>query len=145
MTKHLKPVFWKNSYLRKWLNHDFMDSAFTDDEKMLIPTVTVASHEYYPYNSTQDQVFLLSVTEAERHFSSDDARRYPFTDYVVANAGGDVKYCHSWLRAPGRDWRGDYIYTEAAVLTTNGNIYDSYYNVDREEAVRPAMWIDLNN
>lgn len=138
-------VTWATCTLRAWLNHDFMDSAFTDDEKMLIPTVTVASHEYYPYNSTQDQVFLLSVTEAERYFSSDDARRYPFTDYVVANAGGDVKYCHSWLRAPGRDWRGDYIYTEAAVLTTNGDIYDSYYNVDREEAIRPVMWIDLNN
>ena len=143
-------VTWATCTLRAWLNHDFMDSAFTDDEKMLIPTVTVAPHENSRWfgfsdhetkagNATQDQVFLLSVTEAERYFSSDDARRYPFTPYVVSAKGGDIKYIASWLRTPGAGQ--DHV----SLLDPDGSVDDYGQYVDREEAVRPAMWIDLDN
>ena len=78
-------ITWETCTLRKWLNTDFINSAFSSDEKTKIPTVTVSAdkkhgHSANPGNATQDQVFLLSITEANKYFNSTGARQCEPTD-----------------------------------------------------------------
>ena len=61
-------VTWETCSLRKWLNNDFMNIAFTLEEQSRIPTVIV-ENEDNPLsksrggNSTQDKLFCLSLNE----------------------------------------------------------------------------------
>ena len=140
-------VTWETCTLRKWLNNDFINAAFSADERTMIPTVTVSADKnpHYctnPGNATQDQVFLLSITEVNKYFSSDSARLCKPTDYAVANGAweNDSGNCWWWLRSPGYDQDG------AADVRAHGDVGEYGYYVDRvNTAVRPALWIDLNS
>lgn len=141
-------VTWETCTLRKWLNKEFINAAFSADEKAMIPTVTVPAdknpdYSTNPGNATQDQVFLLSIAEANKYCSSDSARRCEPTDYAVANGAweSDSGNCWWWLRSPG------YVQNFAAIVYDCGdvNFYDYYYDSINDIAVRPALWIDLNS
>ena len=138
-------VTWETCFLRKWMNNDFINAAFSDDEKAMIPTVTVSDDNNPTYNSnpgkeTQDQVFLLSVVEVKHYLRSDSERKCRTTDYTVVNGAwkSDSGNCRWWLRSPG--YEQDY----AADVADNGYVNDYGYAVDENKAVRPALWIDLN-
>lgn len=140
-------VTWETCTLRKWLNNDFLGSAFSANEKAMIPTVTISADKNPDYNTNpgnamQDQVFLLSITEANKYFSSDSARQCKPTDYAVANGAweSDSGNCWWWLRSPG------YYQNYAAFVYDVGDVneYGSFVNID-DDAVRPALWIDLNS
>ena len=65
-----KVITWENCSLRKWLNSEFIDEAFSDEErsKILDTKVTADRDTFYsgdPGNDTIDKVFLLSVKEAK--------------------------------------------------------------------------------
>jgi len=140
-------VTWETCTLRKWLNSDFVGSAFSADEKSMISTVTVSADKNpiyitNPGNATQDQVFVLSITEANNYFSTDSERKCKPTDYAVAGGADADIYtgcCDWWLRTPG------YRQTGAAAVSYSGGV-SSYGNGICQEyiAVRPAMWIDLS-
>jgi len=140
-------VTWETCTLRKWLNNDFINAAFSAEEKAIIPTVTVSSDknpEYStnPGNATQDQVFLLSITEANKYFSSDSARQCEPTDFAVANGAweNDSGNCFWWLRSPG------YTQDNAAYVFPDADVYEvGLYVYHAHNAVRPALWIDLNS
>ena len=140
-------VTWEACTLRRWLNNDFINAAFSADERTMIPTVTVSAdknpdYSTNPGNATQDQVFLLSITEANKYFSSDSARQCEPTDFAVANGAweSDSGNCWLWLRSPG------YGQARAARVGNDGAVYESGDNVDDvNNAVRPALWIDLNS
>lgn len=137
-------VTWETCTLRKWLNNDFINAAFSADEKAMIPTVTVSAdknpnYSTNPGNATQDQVFLLSITEANKYFSSDSTRRCKPTDYAVANGAYLNSTCGWWLRSPGDDQR------DAALVYNFGGVSEHGSRVDNDDtAVRPALWIDLS-
>ena len=139
-------VTWETCTLRKWLNTDFINSAFSSDEKAKIPTVTVSAdkkhgHSANPGNATQDQVFLLSITEANKYFNSTGARQCEPTDYAVANGAWESVdgNCGWWLRSPGVT---QYSAHSAAYVHNSGGVYESGSDVDiGTSAVRPAMWI----
>ena len=140
-------VTWETSTLRKWLNNDFLNSAFSANEKAMIPTVTVSAdnnpdYSTIPGNATQDQVFLLSITEANKYFSSDNARQCKPTDYAVANGAWESTSgnCGWWLRSPGGSQHG------AAGVYYDGDVYETGgFVLEDDRAVRPALWIDLNS
>ena len=141
-------VTWEICTLRKWLNNDFLGSAFSAEEKAMIPTVTVSAdknpdYSTNPGNATRDQVFLLSITEANKYFSSDSARQCKPTKYAVANGAyvnSDNSNCFWWLRSPGG------IQCIAAGVGNDGDVYESGNYVNYANyAVRPALWIDLSN
>lgn len=140
-------VTWETCTLRKWLNNDFMNAAFSDDERAMIPTVTVSAdknprYNTKPGNATQDQVFLLSITEANKYFSSDSARQCNPTEYAVAGGAyvnSSNGNCWWWLRSPGN------IPTRAARVYDAGDVNEYGLVVGSgSSAVRPALWIDLN-
>ena len=144
-------VTWETCSLRKWLNHEFLNAAFTAEEQKRIPTVTVSadknpSYNTSPGNATQDKVFLLSISEVNKYFKSDEARKCAPTDYEIAQRAytsssyysGGKATCWWWLRSPG----GDSNY--AAYVFLGGSVHSIGSNVDYDSvAVRPALWIDL--
>ena len=150
-------VTWETCTLRKWLNNNFINAAFSADEKAMIPTVTVTAeknpkHRTEPGNATQDQVFLLSIAEVNKYLSSVDTRQCKPTDYAVRGET-DVKRsngnCWWWLRSPG------ILQNNAAYVSNVGAVQESGHYVgtimesgsrygNNDTAVRPAMWIDLN-
>lgn len=140
-------VTWETCTLRKWLNNDFINAAFSSYEKAMIPTVTVSAdknpdYSTNPGNATQDQVFLLSITEANKYFNSNGARQCVPTDYAVANGiwESDSGNCWWWLRSPGCSLDNAVVVVGDGVVSEHG----IYVNFDYA-VVRPALWIDLNS
>ena len=136
---------WESSFLREWLNGFFMSAAFSAEEQAMIPTVTVSADENPTYstepgNSTKDQVFLLSITEAKHYFGSNSARQCEGTAYCYAHGAfrASAGFCWWWLRSPG--WNSGlaaYVFSDGSVLSAGH--YVDYYS----GAVRPALWIKL--
>ena len=44
-------VTWETCTFRKWLNNDFINAAFSDDENAMIPTVTVSADKNPEYDT----------------------------------------------------------------------------------------------
>ena len=142
---------WESCSLRKWMNGTFLNNAFITVEQTTIQESSVPADKNPVYstnsgNVTEDKVFLLSISEAEEYFTSDEARKCVPTDYAIAlNAYTSDSYtslgkaaCRWWLRSPGLNM--DY----AAVVGSDGSVESSGKNVSSElVCVRPALWITL--
>lgn len=144
---------WEKRTLRTWLNDDFYKAAFSTDEQKQIITSNVSADKNPKYSTdpgkaTQDKVFLLSITEAEKYFSTDEARKCAPTAYAEANgawtsssnktADGAASCCWWWLRSPG------YNQITAALVYDDGSV--DYFGVsvlNGPRCVRPALWINL--
>ena len=116
-------------------------------------TVTAEKNSLYdtdPGNDTTDKVFLLSITEVKKYFSSNKARKCAPTDYAIAQ-GADTNtsngLCCWWLRSPGitshyaahvgSDGSVSYFGDDVNSIFGYGN-YGNYGNY-----VRTALWINL--
>lgn len=136
-----KSVTWDTCTLRNWLNSDFINAAFSDTEKLIIPTVTVDSDDHG--QATQDKVFLLSETEAMNYFTSDSERQCEATNYAVAKGVyvSDDYYnkCNWTLRTMSAFGKYSYVFSQGNIAT-----YTLCNPVYYEGGIRPAMWIDLN-
>ena len=146
-------VTWEKCSLRTWLNKTFLNAAFTSDEAAMITTTTVTADKNPKYstsagNNTQDQVFLLSITEVEKYFSSDNDRMCVPTAYAIAQGAytsssysvGGAATCWWWLRSPGDDRNSAAGVGNGGSVSCLGNyvIYDYV-------CVRPALWINLGS
>lgn len=138
-------VTWASCSLRTWLNDDFINAAFSEEEKAAISTVTVSADKNLEYstepgNKTKDKVFLLGNGDAYIILFGSEVQCKP-TDYAVANGArvDDNGNCWWWLRSPGINQ------IFAACVNSDGGVYElgSLVN-DDDLAVRPALWIDLN-
>ena len=150
--KEFTSVTWETCPLRKWLNETFFKSAFSAEEQKMIPETKVTadanpSFVTDPGNDTTDKVFLLSVTEAEKYFSSDEGRKCVPTAYAIEQGAytsssytkGGKAACRWWLRSPGT-------YSPyAALVYYDGGDFD--YRGDcvniSHACVRPALWIEI--
>ena len=105
---------WEQCTLRGWLNNAFYNRAFSTEEKQYILQSDVSAdknpkYSTNPGNATKDNVFLLSIVEANKYFKSDDARKCAPTDYAIqqgAYTSDSYKVegrraCCWWLRSPG--------------------------------------------
>ena len=136
---------WEKCSLRTWLNGTFYNAAFGADHQEMIISSTVSadknpSYGTSPGNSTTDKVFLLSIPEVNKYFSSDSACQCQGTEECYAQGAyeGSNGNCWWWLRSPG-----DHSYY-AAVVGYDGSVIDYGNTVSNDnDAVRPALWIDL--
>lgn len=143
---------WENCFLRKWLNNDFYNRAFSVDEKKNIVRgkVTADKNPEYdtnPGSDTTDNIFLLSISEANKYFIDDVSRMCTSTDYAVKN-GAYTNFGHMvagraccwwWLRSPGG--AGDSVanvHDDGSVGNCGGSV--KYKN----RSVRPCMWVRLS-
>ena len=130
-----KTANWENCSLRTWLNDDFLNTAFIDDEKAMIPTVSV-DNSYG--NPTEDRLFLLSIGEVSRYFKTEKERLCKATQHAkTLGADGSGSYVYWWLRSSG----GDDL-DRAANVSYDGSIIRQYINFSNR-GVRPAMWIEI--
>ena len=139
----------------KCLNNDFYNTAFNSSEQGKIEITTLPNENNPVFgtdggSSTSDKVFLLSTAESEKYFSSDEVRRCAPTDYAKRRMGyrnnsfftvdGEAT-CYWLLRSPGVN--SDY----AARVTVAGSVdvYGDYVRKHNNEAVRPALWVNLSS
>ena len=157
----LADVTWENSSLRKWLNGQFYDTAFTENEKGLIQTITVENSDNPLYgtpggNDTEDNVFCLSLEEVQVYFQDTTDRMTAPTDYAISRGStvcddrtldNSMKTGWWWLRTPASSAN------RAAEVDCYGNI-DNVINADKVDGclvfsegicVRPAVWILLSD
>ena len=148
-------VTWGTCSLRKWLNRAFINSAFgpsgTEYQKH-IQTTTVSADKNPNYstsagNATTDKIFLLSITEANKYFTTDEERKCVPTAYAKANGAytsssytkDGESTCWWWLRSPGNNQNN------AARVSSGGSVYCYGYSVySGLGCVRPALWISLD-
>lgn len=141
-------VTWENSDIRWWLNNTFFNSAFSDEEKEMIVTVTVSADENPKYNNdpgndTQDKIYLLSTVEVAKYFCSDSERVCYPTPYARSKPDvwvEDVGSVWWWLRTPGE------FTDDAATVNTDGKIdYKDGMVNSVTGTVRPVMWIRIGS
>ena len=140
-----KPITWEGCSLRQWLNSDFLNTAFTEEEKGMIRVTQLKNEDNPEYgtkggSATKDRVFLLSIEEAQRYFPNNEARQCIPTPYAIANGAyvtDDVKTCcWWWLRSPGNRS------INAAIVNYGGSL--SFYGswvFSSDGAVRPSLRI----
>ena len=157
----LEDVTWETCTLRTWLNGEFLQSAFSTEERSAVLTTTVDNSSSQGYsgwstgggNDTQDQIFLLSCAEANRYFnvtftdSNNTAPRMSPTAYAIRNGAYTNRDYQTadgaaagwwWLRSPG-----DYQRNASAVYI-DGSL--SPHNVRNDlVCVRPAFRLDLDS
>ena len=147
-------VTWESCSLRKWMNGTFLNKAFNAEEQAQIQNTTVSADknpEYNtnPGNATTDKVFLLSINEVEKYFNSDEARKCAPTAYAKAQGAytsdsyktaSGAATCWWWLRSPG------FTQSCAALVYIGGSVLCNGYGVlNAHDAVRPALWINLDS
>ncbi len=136
-------ITWQTCTLRKWLNNEFINTAFSETEKSLIPTVTVPAdpnpnYDTDPGYETEDKIFLLSYPETGKYFPYRRQRLCAPTSYATSNGSGSDEHCCWWLRSP------KYTPQKAYNIDRQGYLsYTSDYSSDKN-SVRPVMWIDLS-
>lgn len=90
---------WENSHLRKFLNEEFFEKAFSEDERKLIRTtetecayISNPGRLKYLRTSVEDKVRVLTWEEARlpKQFANDLERVAKTTDYASAMGGARV-------------------------------------------------------
>lgn len=142
-----KAVTWETCTLRSWLNSDFLNAAFTEEEQRAILTAKVQTEDNSLYQTkggaaVEDQLFVLSAQEAAQYFPDDRARQAANTAYAL-----EQRAYHSpegngwwWLRTPGIE--------ENIVSNVNySGTVDEYgnYVYSIGGCVRPAFWINQSD
>ena len=101
---------WGTSTLRRWLNVDFQESSFTEPEQIGIQrtyiddsSVFARKHNETGETGSYDELFLLSIDEANRYFATDEDRiafwNFVEQDDYLKNHKGEYAQAYS-ARAP---------------------------------------------
>lgn len=139
----IEEITWENCDLREWLNNDFLNQAFSQEEQKYIQNADVPKTESIRYgtdggNSTKDKVHILSYWEYQNYggFSTDFDEMW-------------------WLRSPitrvelGYDEKVKSTHYYGAVIDPDGKHQEGVLGCDISwlsenglgSGVRPAIWI----
>ena len=149
-----KNITWENSSIRHWLNNEFINQAFSEEEQNKINLTYIYNNDNVQYgtkggNNTQDKIFLLSLDEVNKYLPNEKQRAIKVTRYAEKHGAFvcDSLSCGEkgiygngvwWLRSPGFDQ------INAAVVDFDGDIYDRGWDVHNHlGAVRHALYINL--
>ena len=153
---------WENSTIRSWLNSEFYENAFSNEEQRKILQIDLDNGDY---PSTRDRIFLLSEQEIKQYFTNREwllAESTPYAD------GSEDNYNLRIARGISVDWwlrvvtkREDYSAKDARqiyggylpspchsecndVMRSHGETR-LYFSDSFEFGVRPTMWIKVND
>ena len=167
----LANVTWETCSLRKWLNNDFKNVAFTSAEQAKIPTVNIENknNPYYETaggNNTNDQIFCLSLEELDTYFDNTSGQSLICTPTQYTENNG--AYADTITESAYNNWYKNYGYTSDVIgrrgsywwLRTIGYEsdnacivwYDGFVGAEigvyvnqGDVAVRPALYIQSVN
>lgn len=146
-------AIWRDSDIRKWLNGEFLDRAFTMAERRAIrkgkiKTMISAGEHAGKGVVTEDKVYLLSTAEATNPLygfypeadSKTKTRCAKATNYAVVNNGyqNEENAVCWWLRDNGVTLK------HGAYVFVNGKITTSYFMGRRNDGVRPVVRLELS-
>lgn len=137
-------VTWAESDLRQWLDMDFYNTAFSDEEQSHMASFCAVQPQNPRYDTpagkeTVSPVSLLSYQELIHYMPTDFERRTQPTTYAVQqgcylNPEGDSAW---WLRSPGPTP------TLPEHLASWGNLgARAHYIDDNSIGVRPVIWVN---
>ena len=136
---------WADSDIRGWLNGEFLQDAFTEQEQTIIQQTKLSTPSYEGIDGgsdTWDKVFLLSRGEAADYFTGSADRLVKPTAYaraMGADVAGENGCCWWWLRTPGTySYDAGLVYAVGGIDHTGGNVKNAAI------AVRPALWVELS-
>jgi len=130
---------WQSSSLRKWLNNDFFNTAFSQSEQALILPIVNANESNMKFGTpggqeTEDRIFCLSESQTRSMFiNSSSLSAFPTEHARNRGVSCDDFGAEWWLRSPG-------IHDAAATVHSTGyiNTYGTLQN-DHTIGVRPAF------
>lgn len=154
-----EPITWEYCTLRQWLNNDFINTAFNDNEKARIKTVPVDNPDSTVFfdqifaeyelsigtaggNPTEDRVFLLSYEELMDYYGpsfNDDIMTYTSDKLMVPCAEAlpmsQYGYTTWWLRSPGD-------FPQFAMYVSGDYLQGLFGTIDDDQkGIRPVMWV----
>ena len=140
-------LLWEKSDLRRWLNSDFYNEAFTEDEQTAIRLSDIEHEDMFlKGNDTQDRIFLLSVNDVNEYFTSDYDRLGYYIDMVtdswwVREDNRSEDYYDGW---DSFDWDEEYEPDAHPTVSDCGRTDSDECDIDYDFiGVRPSFWIDL--
>jgi len=154
-------LYWETSYLRSWLNDQFLTDAFSEEAQEKILLSTLETSDAYGKFTTEDKVFCLSIAETKALFGNALSMACGATEYAKSglqlDSGALDKngYCVWWLRdmascaKPAKDFNFmSATYNEGAVLNQTYGL-DTTRSMpvfcDYLATVRPALWLDMTD
>lgn len=136
-----KNVTWEASSVRKWLNGEFIDEAFSKKEKDRIIDTEIITCDNSVYgtaggNDTIDKVFLLAEDELHWLVNS-SAKTVLFTKH--ARKQTMVNDARWWLRTPGKNG-GRALLADSNSQRMIAEGFDVTFGIF---GVRPVMWVNV--
>ena len=134
---------WETCSLRKWLNEDFLNEAFSEAEQAMLATVPLPAdaNPEYPTpagNDTEDRVYLPSLREVDA-WNANGNLFFCYASYYARTHGarfGRNGACNWWLRSPGKDA------ASAAAVSDFGEAFAFGLPVNMSDAlVRPMITV----
>ena len=130
---------WDSSDIKKWLNEEFKNKAFSSTEQNALRKSQISSGDY---------VFLLSVADAtnskyefnEDEKNSDQARNPDFSAYAQRIISGNIdSSTYWWLMSSGNsNDRAPLVHFHSTIKTAGEKVNEVY-------GIRPALRVDLNS
>ena len=138
----LVDVTWEKCSLRDWLNSDFLNEAFSTDERNKIVATSVSAdknpdEKTDPGNPTRDKIFLLSVLEAQKYFELVANEECKCTRYAERDGRTTSMW---WLRTPAINQNCASLCGDNHIYNIGGSLVDSTWDA----GVRPALWITID-
>ena len=145
-------VTWESCSLRSWLNGEFYNSAFSEEEKNNIRTSNISNKDNPDYgtmggNSTQDKIVVCSIDNVTQYFAADSEKACYPTAYAKENGCkvSEAGTCAWWLRTPGENSAC------AVYVSPDGKSGGGIINIQGDKvseasfAVRPILWYTMEN
>lgn len=151
-------ITWENCALRKWLNDNFYNAAFSSSEKNQIVKVTNDNPDnnysgFAPISGgydTTDRVFVLCTEEVVEYFdipvrgyhnpkTSYENMASEWTEYAKSQQDPSVEYGYtSWFtRSPGSTRK------MVAIVSAGGYAFNAF-GIEGHQGVRPVIWVELD-
>ena len=138
-------IDWEKSSIRAWLNNEFINKAFSNEENKAINTVELVNKDNSKYGTqggknTSDKLFLLSLSEVDE---TEESKEYGFWDKKTRKCKNDnfsEETYFWWLRSPGNSSH------DAAGVYYYGWVFGYGYDVQEPAGgIRPALYLNLSS
>ena len=135
-------ISWPLCSLRAWLNNDFLNEAFSEEEQNMLSENTYTI--YYTGGvgvDVCDKVSLLSVGESRTPYLSTNWKKAYATEYALAKG----VFLNEYGGSPW--WLSSWAYSDSAAnVNSHGKTFENGYSVSSDDiAVRPTIWVYYNS